>query len=300
MRKTKKKNRLRTFLEIEPQFRNHLLPFFGNMRLSKVEEALEERWEEFCLQTSVPSSLYNHAYLMRGLLKWCKKKKYIRSVPDLEFERVPPKKLRNLTPDEVVSMFKTGEPHSNIFLFFSLAIFCGLRRNEALTLQLSVIHLKDKWLEILPEFDKNGRGRVVTIPDFVCSLIEAKIQRGRDKGIESKWLFWNAKDPSRRASDNGLKTAWKTWLKRAEIKGRLTWHELRATAEMFAHLSTNFTEAQKEKFFGSSAEVQKRIYVAQFQANQLRGLESVLDVEGLDKILDGKIKTLGKTWGGSK
>jgi hypothetical protein len=89
----------------------------------------------------------------------------------------------------------------------------------------------------------------------------------------------------------------------------LQWHDLRATHQYYTHKRIDFTDTQREKFSGSSIDVQKRHYVS-FEADDLRGLETVVQFAGLDgllsKVLDGEkpgkwnVKSPWKTLKGSK
>lgn len=275
-----------TYKEIEDLFRLHLLPFFGNKRLSKIDEDL---WEDYC-QSSMVSDLSNHRKVFGKFLKWCKRKKYIKSVPDLEVPPVERRSRRVLTPEEIKAIAQHAK--GNFLLFFTMAIFMGLRRSEIMTLEWSDINFESQYLVIQKGKTKIRKGRVVTINPTALEMLKAKKAQSK-----SPWVFPKRNKPMMHADLGGLKTAWKTVKRNAGLKHEdITWHDFRSTYETYAHKADGFTDTQREKFAGAAIDVQKRIYV-QFEADDVRGLESVVNVDGLVEILGSKIEGMGKTWG---
>jgi hypothetical protein len=65
-------------------------------------------------------------------------------------------------------------------------------------------------------------------------------------------------------------------------------HDLRATYEHYANKRTDFTDTQREKMAGASIQTQRRIYLHGFQAEDLRGLENVVQFDGLESIMSEK------------
>ena len=289
MIKRKQKIRYRTYEEAELQITKHLLPFFGNIQVKRIDDDL---WDEFCDQAEFIPSLYHQAKVLKGFLRWCKKKKYIKAIPDFEIPEHQPEASRILKRAEIKSLFKNAKPGSNILLFISIALFMGLRRKEIVTLKWSNIDLENSHLTLSKELTKTKTSRTVTINPFVLALL-----RDRHGDNSSPWVFRNARDGRRHASESGFKTAWETLKKRAGIKGALTWNDLRATCEYFSHLRTDFTDTQREKYYGSSTQIQKRIYIPGLEADDVRGLEQVVDVPGLDSILIEKIQGHGENMG---
>ena len=82
--------------------------------------------------------------------------------------------------------------------------------------------------------------------------------------------------------------------KYAERMKIATPHDLRRTWKSRAHLRSDLTDTQKEKFAGSSIEVQKEEYVI-MEADQLRPLADVVKVTGLKTMINQKAIEWGKT-----
>lgn len=133
---------------------------------------------------------------------------------------------------------------------------------------------------MVEDYNKNRRGRRIPFNAIVHEVLE---ERRQAQGGKGGWVFPNADDPRRHAHITGLKTAWHTCLKKAGLED-VTWHDLRATYETFAHKSVAHTDTQREKFADASADVQRRIYVTLDHAD-LKGLEDVVQVPGLGEII---------------
>lgn len=281
-----------TFKEIKDLWRLHLGKFFGTKRLSKISTDMETLWDDYCTQ-SIIVDLANHRKVMRGFLKWCKRKKYIKYVPELSVPAVIRRDRRVLKPAEIRRLFTHSK--GSLLIFISMYLFMGMRRKEIMTLRWSGIHLDEGYLVLDKSEVKTRKGRPLPINGFVLGLLRER--QSRQQIFASPFVFPNRKDRKRHADIGGLKTAWNTCMRRCEWEtGYVTPHDLRATFESYAHKSTDFTDTQREKFAGAAIDVQKRFYV-QFDASDIRGLEEVVKVDGLSKILASKIKQTGNQRG---
>lgn len=280
--KTKKKYRPRSLEEIE-----YIIPklvwFFGNKKMSDIDEFL---WNKYTDLGEV-SDYANHRKIMNYFLKWARANKYYMARPEFEIPEHKRRKRKNLTPDQVLLLFQFAEKE---FLLFSVLILLHtMRGKEAETIEIANIDLKRKYVKLAEEHDKNKRGREVPLNDFALELIRQQIERLRIKGIKSPWLFPNKRDPKRHISRSGLRKQWFKVKRLAEGElDNLQWHDFRATGEKHAHKNVLFTDAQKEKFSGSSVEVQKRIYL-DMGADDVRGLENAVQVDGLNELLKAKV-----------
>lgn len=273
----KRKLRAGTLREINYIMTKHLLPFFGNTQIFKIDE---DTWDLYCAQATV-GDLSNHRKVLTTFLKWCKRKHYIKLVPQFEIPQVRRRPRRILKEHEILALFKSAE--GALLLFLSMALFMGMRRSEIMGLRWDQVHLDEGFLELKGDDTKTNRGRVIPLNPRVKALLEARPRRAG-----SAYVFPNAADLKRPAHPDGLKTAWHTCKRRAGLGDEdITWHDLRATGEKFAHASRSFTESQLEKFFGSSIDVQRRIYV-KFDADDLRGIEQAVDVPGLGELFEAK------------
>lgn len=278
-----------TFAEIEMLWRKHLSPFWGPVRLDKIEE---EKWDEYCDQ-SVVVDLANHRKVFYGFLDWCKSKKYVKYRLELSIPPVERRPRYVLKPQEIRQLFEHAE--GSLLVFVSMYLFMGMRRKEIMTLRWDGVHFGEHYVYLRKSEVKTRRARAVPLNAFVETLLLERLKDQRARGIATPYVFPNAKRPNKHASISGLKTAWHTVRRRCGWpEGHITPHDLRATFEAYAHKAKDFTDTQREKFAGASIEVQKRTYV-NFGADDVRGLEAVVQVDGLDAIL--KNKTTGNERG---
>ncbi len=263
-----------SFREIKYVLEKHLLPHFGKNKLYKVTPVA---WANYC-SGKKKLDLANHRKVLRGFLKWCVDKGYLAGVPDVT--RIPKHRRRQrriVKNNEILAIFEHAQ--GSLRLFLALALYNGLRRKEIMTLEWSGIDLDVKFLTVKEKNNKLRRGRRLPISDNIVRLL-------RERQVEQKrgrWVFPHAHDPKNHADLGGLKTAWRTCLRKAKLED-ITWHDLRATYEKHAHMSLEHTDTQKEKFADSSTAVQKRIYVS-MDHEDLRGLENVVSIPGLDMLL---------------
>lgn len=278
-----------TYREIDNLSRLHLLPYFGKKTLAGVDTLT---WIKYCDQSKV-SDLANHRKVMTGFLKWCKTKGHLTSMPDItsipNHER---RQRRIIRPNELRDIFKSAQ--GSLRTFLSLALFNGLRRTEIMTLTWDRISLKERFLVVDKRFNKKRRGRSIPINEILVTVLAEHREKQLAAGVKSPWVFPNARDPRRHAHVDGLKTAWHTCLKNAELADEdITWHDFRATFEKYAHKSTAHTDTQREKFADATIEVQKRIYV-NMDHEDLRGLENSVSVPGLPQIIQNQTPSMGK------
>lgn len=283
---------LATFKEIEDLWELHLGPYWKGVRLIKADT---EKWTDYTEQVDV-IDLANHRKVFLGILKWCVTKKYIKTIPALPIPKVHRRERRVLKNHEVRKIFEHAE--GSILLFISMYLFMQMRRKEIMTLRWSNIFFLEKYLVLDKSEVKIRKGRALPINPFVHQLLRARKNAQEKKKMTTDFVFPNRKNQHRHADLSGLKTAWNTIMRKCGWEtGYITPHDLRATGEAHAHKDNSFTDTQREKFAGASIDVQKKTYV-NFDASDIRGLESVVKVQGLDKILKSKTKKhLGKTRG---
>jgi hypothetical protein len=275
--------RPRSIKEIEEISNKYLVKFFGNKKMSDIDEAL---WLGYT-KTRVVSDFANHRKVMNLFLKWARENKYYLYRPLFSIPKHKRRRRRNLTPDQITLLFTHAK---NEFLLLAvLTLMHQMRGLEAESILIANINLDEKWVDLTDDKVKTKRGRRIPLNDFAVALIKFQIDRVKSSGIRTQWLFPNRKDPKRHVSRLGYR---KQWFKVQELaEGQLdglTWHDFRATGEKHSHKSKEFTDSQKEKFAGSSIEVQKRTYV-DMDADDLRGLENSVKIAGLDEIILTKI-----------
>lgn len=262
-----------TLREMDYIFSRHLLPHFGSKKLIDITSGA---WKKYC-DKKRGLDLSNHRKTLWGLLKWCQDQDFIAAMPNISrIPRYSRRKRRIIKPAELREIFTHADGSLRVFL--TLALYNGLRRKEIMTLKWKNISLDEKYLAIEKQDNKRRRSRSIPFNDIVLSVLTA-----RRKSVKGSWVFPHALDPKRHADLGGLKTAWRTCLKRAGLED-ITWHDFRATYEKHLHKSTEHTDMQKEKFADATMEVQKRIYVS-MDHEDLRGLETVVQVEGLESLI---------------
>lgn len=269
--------------EMDYIFDDYLLPFFGKKKLIKVDAV---SWGQYCKHHS-DLDLANHRKVFSVFLKWCLEKGYLRAMPYItKIPKYRRRKRRVLKPDELKRIFKHA--NGSLLTFLTLALYNGMRRKEIMTLRWSKVNLVEQHLEVTEEFNKKSRKRSLPINEIVTAVLFTH----KRSSITSAWVFPNRKDRFKHADVSGLKTAWRTCLKRAELSD-ITWHDFRATYETHMDKSTEHTEIQKHKFSDASKDVRSRIYVNMEHAD-LVGLESVVKVDGLADIISHHVSTRGE------
>lgn len=115
-----------------------------------------------------------------------------------------------LSEDELITLFKTIDKeslkkdfirHYPILLpvFYRLLYTCGLRNNEACSLKVGDVNLKNSTLRILDA--KNNKDRLVYISNDMCNLLRTYLNKVKNY-ITSEWLF-----PSGDAKKHIIKTS---------------------------------------------------------------------------------------------
>lgn len=277
-----------TYNEMVDLWRLHLSKFWETIRFDKVDE---DKWTEYCDQSDV-IDLANHGKVFTGFIKYCKSKKFVKYVPDMPIPPVDRRERRVLKPHEIKKIFEHAQ--GSCLLFVSMYLFMGMRRKEIMTLKWSDVHLPEGYLRLRKSEVKIRKGRALPINGFVLNLLTMRLVDQGMAGKKTEFVFPHRDSTKKHGDLGGLKTAWGTIMRKCKFApGYVTPHDLRATFEAYAHKSTEFTDTQREKFAGASIDIQKKTYV-RFDAEDIRGLEAVVKVEGLEAIL---IKKLGKTRG---
>lgn len=261
-----------TYRETKDLIELYLAPFFGKKSVAKTDSLL---WESFKKTRGLPRDLTNLRKVFSHLTRWCVKHGHKKDLLILDIPKFEGRERRILKPDEMRSIWNSST--GSLRLFISLALFMGMRRLEIITLEWTRIDLTKSALFIPKHISKTKIARWVSINAVSLALLkERKLEQ---KKLKTNWVFPNREDKNRHADRDGLRTAWDTCLmrafnlKRGDTLPDITWHDLRATCEYYAHKRTDVTATQLEKFFGASVDVQRKIYVS-MDADDVRGVES--------------------------
>lgn len=288
----RKNIRQATLTEIEYLFRTKLTPFFGKKRLGEINE---RTWAAYCRQAGV-SDLKNHRKVFRLFLAWCKRNQYLKALPDVtDIPYHKKRKRRILKPDEITLIFKHAR--GSLLLFLSMALFNSMRRKEIMTMSWDRANLDESYFVLRDDDTKTDDGREFPMNSEVRALLIARKRSQVELGLKTRWVFPNRDDWGRHGAIDGLKTAYNNAVKKSGFeRGHFTWHDFRATFEKYSHKSVDHTDTQREKFSGASIDVQKNVYVSMTHED-LRGLEQVVNVEGLKEMIAHKIQTPGEFLG---
>lgn len=274
-----------TYKEIEDLFELHLTPYFGSKKLYDVNEAM---WNGFCKHCRV-NDMSNLRKVFRTFLEWCRMKEYIVYVPHFKIPQVIRRRRRILRPHEIKSLFANAK--GDLLLFVAMGILMGLRPGEIRQLTWERLNLEGGSLLLNERDTKTNKARSIPLNSFVWSLLKA-----REK--TSRYVLPHRDRPNEPFNKFWPRTSWQRLLTRAKLAD-VTPNDMRSTYEKYSNMRTDFTDTQREKFSGASIDVQKRIYV-QMDADDLRGLEEVVQVDGLAELLSTKLLTTGKQRGANE
>lgn len=277
------KKALRTSNEIESLHRLHLGPYFSTMKIGQIDQL---EFQKYC-QFKGQMDFKGHRKFLNLFLDWCIVNRAIKARPKFTCPKWDRRLRIPLTDEEVVRLVENLE--GRITLYVMLYLFMGMRSGEILKLQWDRIDFQNQAIILFPKDVKTKKARIVTINTKVFQILVTLKEKAK-----SPYVFPNrrgkfAKVPHMR--DGAFRTSWKKLLDRAEIKKPVTPHDLRATFETHVLANKDFTKEQKEMYTGADMEVMKSIYV-RYQADQLRGLEESVKIDGLDQILEEKVSKL--------
>lgn len=273
--------RQHTIYEMNHFMNRYLIPFFGHYSPSEIDEDL---FDSYCKKVNKPKKmdLQNHRKILTKFLYWCRKKKYVRFVPEFEIPRWEPRERVNLTPNQINTLFSKCE-NQNLLLYIAMYTFMMMRSTEITRLEWSRIDLENKSLQLTVKDVKTKKPREIPINAFVYKLLLIRRQK-----VQGRYVFPNHNDKSRPMDRSGFRNPFSALLDVCKFPNHITPHDLRATGEKHANKNAKFTDAQREGFAGAKIAVQKKKYV-KMTADDLRGIEESVQVEGLAEILEMKL-----------
>jgi len=217
-----------SYLEFEPRsertknYVGHLVKYFADMRLAKIDQAEADRAvEKIVGLDAAPATKVRTVYTpLRAILThaaargWC-------APPNFETPAPPKGKTRWLTPAEAEALIAGAAPHLRPLLTFYLCT--GARVSEALDLQWPDVDLMAR--RAVLRDTKNGRDRVAALPPAAVAALSNLPHRDghvfrRDDGEP----YVDVK----REHGGQIKKAFGTGCRNAQIRG-LTPHDLRHT-----------------------------------------------------------------------
>lgn len=268
-------------------FNNHLIPYFGKMKLSRFDEL---EWKKYLNSTEL-SETKNVRVGMQIFFTWARQNRQITRRFDLVVKDHKSRQRAIATTAQVKAILSHADERT--LLFASCALFCGMRCTEIRTLEWRDVHLDQRYFDLLPEKVKTKRGRHVPFNEFIYRLL-LKIKSEMEKqGIKSRFVFHQIKGHAinRPVARSAPHEWWKDLRATAPVLEELTYHDLRATFETHMNKRTDFTDMQKEKYAGADLKIQSQRYVT-MRADDLRGIESSVKIEGLDELFTKRLASL--------
>lgn len=143
------------------------------------------KWREGGLSEMM---IHHYVYALRVFFSWQQQSGGITSNPisGLKFKRPHKGRRVPLTVAEIQSLFSaaiTLKQQVLLHLFYS----CGLRRSEAVRLQLSDVHFKPQLLYV--RSGKGERRRVIPLTDKVAGCLEQYVRYTRGRGRNTATAF---------------------------------------------------------------------------------------------------------------
>lgn len=141
---------------------------------------------------------------------------------------------------------------------FVLCFECFMRLREALYLTWDRVDLEHGVVTLRAEHvktgSKTGKGRAFTLSPHALERMRARRAR-----VRSKFVFPSPENPDKPIHQN--KTAWITAKKKAGIRGKARWHDLRHSAISWALLESRMDPVLVSEYAGVSVRTIQRVYL---------------------------------------
>lgn len=213
-------------------WRMALEPFFGTMRIKDITDRTPHEFRLWYLKFHPRRHAHHTVVHFKLFFKYLKKHKFIRDLPEFESLDELPEIIERQAKREKTGRVLTLDELNRIesgLLDFSLktqaAVLMGIRTGAR---KLEI--LKSKWERFKPKqsvievySEKNGKWREVPLDDQVISLL-LELRKHKD----GEHIFRQLRE-DRPMSGQQLDKDWIKLKKRAQIVGRLRFHDLRHT-----------------------------------------------------------------------
>ena len=141
---------------------NHLLPFFGKMKLDAITTEIIMKWSDHMIGKGFKHNTINSGIgYIKVMLKWAARKKLLASNPSFELEALVDDRrpLKIITQDEFKALFLKDWRHAwngdrLAFLGNKLAALTGMRSGEVLALRGEYVF--ESHIFVCAQFDRYG------------------------------------------------------------------------------------------------------------------------------------------------
>jgi integrase len=147
----------------------HILPRFGDFKLSKVRTEDIDRWQSDRIGKASPGTVRKEMMRLKHLLNCAVKWRYIKDSPakGLQTVKMPPGRVRYLTPEERTVLLNQARP--DLRLYIEVALQTGARRGELCGLRWTNVDMRMRTVTF-PK-TKNGDCRTVPMTDTLFRLL---------------------------------------------------------------------------------------------------------------------------------
>jgi integrase len=219
---------------------------FGRMDIQKIDEV---RWTDYIGRELArrPRKFFDDRKHMRMILRYARKKRWVREVIDLPIPDVLGSPGRELSARELARLEKAATP--NLRFQIRIAWRMGLRLREILRLRWEQIDFERQVIRLSAQDTKTRKARDVPIPPQL-------LPEFRRRGVRApcQWVFWN---PTLTGPVTTNARAWRRAKRVAGIKARF--HDLRHTCASILDRERIALKTQSA-VLGASAIVLSRIY----------------------------------------
>ena len=147
----------------ERDLSNYVVPIFGAKRLGRLQRPDLQRWvDELTAGDRAPSTVKNIVAALRALIGFGELRGWVHHNPCTGLRMPSGEKARDriASPAEAATLIAAMRPKDQAAL--GLAVYAGLRVGEFLSLEVSDIDLKGRWIHVRRSWDKGIKEFVPT------------------------------------------------------------------------------------------------------------------------------------------
>ncbi|RJV77462.1 site-specific integrase [Eubacterium sp. AM47-9] len=278
--------------EIDKLYHKHIKPFFGCLKLSKINIKTIDSFKEHIISAKKSDgSLYANRTLekiqtrLKTILKFGYAKGYIKDYRIAIFDNIQrsnefKKEMLFWHPEEYNKFIKVVNDPIYV-AFFSILYWCGLRNGETLALTWNDIDFNKASLVVNKTYTKHGRQittpktnnsyRTVVMPNQCILPLKAlyDIQKNIIGFNTDKLLFYFDKP----LDDNSIRMKKDKWIKEAGVK-RIRIHDFRHS-HVSLLISLGFSPFDISKRMGHTVEMVNNVYGHWFDDAQIKMVEKL-------------------------
>jgi integrase len=241
-------------------------PYLGGKQLEEIDRTLIDRIKFDREKIGAAGTTNRYLALIRSILRRaCDEWEWIDRVPKFKLFREAEGRVRSLSPQEFMALWRELPPHLADMAMFAVAT--GLRQGNVKGLEWKYVDLERKHAWIPGSKHKNGRPHSVPLNELACATLQKQL------GKHPTRVFTFRGQP---VMQLGTK-AWAAALARAGIED-FRWHDLRHTfATWHRQAGTPTHELQRLGGWKTGAMVERYAHVA---PEALQGAAARLDRVG--------------------